>query len=221
MLKMFFIVFTFFINSLFATYLSDAKKALTNGKINKAIKLYKSSAREGSDEANFELGKIYYLKEYNNRDLSIAYNYFKKASDYGHVKARYNLAVILGQSKFKKHSYKDSYELFYSLAKQDYANAQYKVGIYLLYGIGVEKDYTMARAWLERAYFENKYAIASCGIASIYANGLGVIQNLGRARKFSENHITKYSLCKKVFYDFKLHKQKYNEDKGFKYGYYK
>jgi len=199
------------------SFLSEGNKALLNNNIEEAVKLYKLSAREGEDEANFQLGKIYYQK----KDLNKAYEYFKKASDYEHIKAKYNLAVILSQKKFNKHSYKSSYRLFHNLAKQDHGKAQYKVGIYLLYGIGVEKDYSMSKAWLERAYFKNGYKRASCGLATIYANGFGVIQNLGRARKLSQDKISKYSLCKEVFNEFKLYKNKYKEDKGFKYGYYK
>lgn len=221
MYKIFFVIFVIYLNSLNGSYLSEANKALSEHNIDESIKLYKLSAREGEDEANFQLGKIYYLKKYQRKDLDKAYAYFKKASDYEHVKAKYNLAVILSQKKFQKHSYKRSYELFHDLAKQDHSNAQYKVGIYLLYGLGVEKDYSMSRAWLERAFFVNNYKRASCGIASIYANGFGVIQNLGRARQLSQNEITKYPLCKKVFNEFKLYKNKYKNDKGFKYGYYK
>jgi len=217
MIKIFFVIFLVGLYNLNGSYLSEADKALSKNNINEAIKLYKLSAREGEDEANFQLGKIFYQK----KDLNQAYEYFKKASDYEHVKAKYNLAVILSQKKFIKHSYKSSYELFYELAKQDYVKAQYKVGIYLLYGFGVEKDYAMSRAWLERAYFVNEYKRASCGLASIYANGFGVIQNLGRARQLSQDKISKYHLCKKVFNEFKLYKNKYKEDKGFKYGYYK
>lgn len=217
MFKMFFVIFLLCLNSLNGSYLSEAHKALSEKNINEAIKLYKLSAREGEDEANFQLGKIYYQK----KNLNKAYEYFKKASAYEHVKAKYNLAVILSQKNFLNHSYKSSYELFYDLAKQNYPNAQYKVGMYLLYGFGVDKDYSKSRAWLERAYFENKYKRASCGLATIYANGFGVIQNLGRARQLSQYKITKYPLCKKVFNEFKLFKNKYKEDKGFKYGYYK
>ena len=217
MLKIFFVIFLLGLYNLNGSYLSEANKALSKNNINKAIKLYKLSAREGEDEANFQLGKIFYQK----KDLDKAYEYFKKASDYEHIKAKYNLAVILSQKKFKKHSYKSSYELFYELAKQDYVKAQYKVGIYLLYGFGVEKDYVMSKAWLERAYFVNEYKRAGCGLADIYANGFGVIQNLGRARQLSQDKVSKYPLCKKVFNEFKLYKNKYKEDKGFKYGYYK
>jgi hypothetical protein len=221
---MFNIIFSSFLLSstiLHGSYLTDGKKALLDNNIDGSIKLFKLSARAGEDEANFQLGKIYYLPKYHKRNLSKAYEYFKKASDYEHVKAKYNLAVIYGQKKFKKHSYTRSYELFHDLAKQDYSNAQYKLGIYLLYGFGIEKNYGMAKDWLERSYFENKYERASCGLAVIYANGFGVIQNLGRARQLSGGNIKNYSLCKKVFNEFKLYKNKYKEDKGFKYGYYK
>ena len=221
MSKVLFLIFFVTVSSLYGTYLKDANKALLENRIDDAIKLYELSAREGSDEANFQLGKIYYLKRYHKNDLLKAYEYFKKASDYEHLKAKYNLAVILSQEKFEKHSYKSSYELLYSLAEQNYAKAQYKVGIYLLYGIGVEKDYSLAKAWLEHAYFKNNYKRAACGIATIYANGFGTLQNLGRARNLSEPYIAKYPMCKKVFNEFKLYKDKYKEDKGFKYGLYK
>jgi len=220
MFKVFFLLGYLYLNVLDANSLVNANKALINNQVENAINLYILSAREGEDEANFQLGKIYYLEKYNKRDLTKAYEYFKKASDYGHIKAQYNLAVILANKNFKNYNPNRSYELFYDLAKQDYPNAQYKVGIYLLYGIGIKKDYTMAKLWLERAYFENDYARASCGIATLYANGFGTMQNLGRARKFSYSYIDKYPLCKKVFQEFKLYKKKYAEDKGFKYGYY-
>ena len=221
MFKIFFASIYICFTILNGSYLEDANKALLENNLTKAISLYKLSAREGEDEANFQLGKIYYLKKYQKRDLNKAFEYFKKASVYGHNKATYNLAVIYSQKKFKKHSLKNSYELFKQLAIQDHANAQYKLGIYLLNGFGVTKDYSSSKLWLERAYFKNDYKRASCGLATIFANGFGVIQNLGRARDLSEPYINKYPLCKKVFYEFKLYKNKYKEDKGFKYGYYR
>ena len=217
MTKVNIVIFLLSLISLNGSYLSDANIKLAQNNIDEAIKLYKLSAREGEDEANFQLGKIYYQKQ----DLNKSFEYFKKASDYGHQKAKFNLGVIFSQKKFDKFSYKSSYKLFYDLATQNYTSAQYKVGIYLLYGIGVPKDYAMAKAWLERAYFKNDHEKAACGLATIYANGFGVIQNLGRARKLSEDKINKYPLCKKVFQEFTLYKSKYKEDKGFKSGYYK
>jgi len=221
MLKILFFVIILSSKSLNASFLEEANQALLSQNITKAIKLYKLSAREGVDEANFQLGKIYYMQKYNRKDLKKAFDYFQKAADYNHKKAKYNLAIIYSQKRFKKHNFKHAYKLFLSLAKQGQSNAQYRVGIALLYGLGVEKDYSLSKRWFEESYFENNYKRAACPIAFIYANGLGVIQNLGRARKLSEPFITKYPLCRKVFKEFKLFKDKYKKDKGFKLGYYK
>jgi len=216
------IISLFFLQTIInANLLNDAKNQLQKNNIDAAILLFKKSAREGSDEANFELGKIYYFKDYGKKDLDLSFIYFKKAADYEHQKAKYNLAIIYSQKRFKNYNLKKAYELFLSLAKSGYPNAQYMVGIYLLNGFGVDKDYSLAKKWLEEAYFKNGYEEASCGIAYIYANGLGVLQNLGRARKFSQNYQTKYPLCKNTFLDFKLYKKKYAKDKGFKFGYYR
>jgi hypothetical protein len=221
LLKILFILVLLVYTNLTATFLDEANNAILDNNVEKAIKLYKLSAREGDDEANFQLGKIYYLKMFGKKDLDKAYVYFKKAAAYEHKKAKYNLAIVYSQKEFKKHSYKRAYELFLSLAKQGYPNAQYMVGIYLLYGLGVQKDYSLAKRWLEESYFKNNYEEASCAISFIYANGLGVIQNLGRARNLSQNFISKFPLCRKVFNEFKLYKNRYKEDKGFKFGYYK
>lgn len=221
MTKIFFIILFIASLSLNASNLEKANKFLSQNNIQQAIKFYELSARDGEDEANFQLGKIYYLKKYQKRDIEKAFEYFKKAADYEHIKAKYNLAMIYSQKQFKKHSYKDAYFLFLDLAQQDHPKSQYMVGIYLLHGFGIGKDYKLAKAWIERAYFVNNYKEASCGIALIYAEGLGVIQNLGRARKFSQKYRDQFSLCKRVYNDFKLHKDKYKEDKGFKLGYYK
>lgn len=207
--------------SLEATFLEDGKKALANNNPKEAIEFFLLAAREGEDEANFQLGKIYYLSKYQKRDLDKAFEYFVKAADYGHLKARYNTAIIYSQKKFAQHSYLKAYEIFLELAKQSQANGQYKVGMFLIYGLGVDKDYTLAKKWLEESFFENKYQRASCGLAYLYANGLGVIQNLGRARKLSENLKDTHGLCKKVFTEFRLEQSKYNKDLGFKIGYYK
>jgi len=221
MLKTFLFILSLSIYSLQASNLIKAEQALEKNLIDEAIQLYKLSAREGEDEANFQLGKIYYLKKYQKRDLDKAFEYFQKAADYHHLNAKYNLAMIYSQKKFKQHNYKKAYNLFLTLAQQDDPKSQYMVALYLLHGFGIDKDYKLAKKWVEKAYFVNNYKEASCGIALIYAQGFGVIQNFGRARKFSENLVDSFALCKKVFYDFKLYKKRYKEDKGFKFGYYK
>ncbi|MEA3512665.1 MAG: tetratricopeptide repeat protein [Campylobacterota bacterium] len=168
------------------------------------------------------MGIIYYKGIKVKKNLSVAMSYFKKASLYGDIKAKYNIATIYSLKQYKYHDYKKGYTLFLELAKLNHPKSQFRVANMLIHGQGTQKDYKEAMRWLEIAYFENKHKLSACSLAYLYANGLGTIQNLGRARKLSiDGYKNDIYLCKNVYEDFKLYKDKYKEDKGFKYGYYR
>lgn len=191
-------------------------EALESKDIEKATIFFKKSAINGNIEGYFELGKIFYKK----KDLTNAMKYFKLASDYNHLKARYNMAIIYGNKNYKEHSFKDSYKLFLDLAQRGNSKAQNKVGLFLLYGWGVDKDYKLAVQWFENAYFKRGYKPAVCNLAFMFANGYGVFANFGRASVLAKIGMKEgYSKCKSIYKEFKLHK--YPKDKSFKFGYYK
>ncbi len=209
-----------FFTQLYCSLLDEANKAFQEKNIPKAIELYQKSAISGEDKAIFILGKLYYNGKYVRRDINKAMDYFTKVSAYGDKKAKYNIAIIYANKKYKNHSYTKAYNIFLELAQEGYAKAQNKVGIFLLHGIGIEKDYKMAVRWFEQAYFEHQYKPASCNLAVMFANGYGVFPNFGRARKLAqEGYEDKIPTCVKVYKEFNLHK--YPKDKGFKFGYYK
>lgn len=209
-----------FLNSLFGSLLDEANKAFQEKNITKAIKLYKKSARNGEDKALFKLGKIYYNGKFVRRDINKAMEYFKMVAYYGDIKARYNVAIIYNQKRYKHHSYKKAYEIFLELAREHHPKAQFMVANALLKGLGVDKDYSLALKWLEQSYFKNGYKPSKCMLAVVYANGLGVMQNLGRARVLAQDGFDKKALiCTRVYKEFNL--QKYKRDKGFKFGFYR
>lgn len=215
MIRVFILVILLIVNS-YGSFYEEAKKAQKNKNINKAIQLYKKAARTGDIESSFELGKIYYKK----RDLTKAMRYFDIAALSGHKKAKYNKAIIYFQKRYKKHSYTKSFELFKELAAQGHPKAANKVGIHLTYGLGVDKDYKLAVKYFESSYFIGKYLPASCNLSLMYANGQGVFPNFGRARELAQEGVAKkLPMCLKVYKEFNL--QKYDKDKGFKYGFYK
>ena len=218
MFKSIFIIYILLLQIIFANEITNKDQ---NKNKNKNINYYKKLSRMGNIDGYFKLGVIYYKGKEAKKDIDKAYYYFKLASDYNHKKAKYNLAVIYSNKKLKYYNPKKGYQLFLELAKQNEPKSQYRVGVALLYGFGVNINYTEALKWLEISYFENRYDRASCAIGFIYANGMGVIQNLGRAKKLTKDLINKYPLCKKVYEDFKLYKNKYNKDRGFKFGYYR
>lgn len=218
-MKIFFLLILL-LNLLFSnTTFNEANDALKKKDATLAIKLFKKSYRDGNNDALYELGKIYSTGKFIKQDFSKAIDYFKAAADYGNEKAQYNIAVIYGLKKYSKHSYKKSYELFLKLAQQGYGKAQNRVGMHLLHGIGVEKDYKLSFDWFENAYFKHNYIPAVCNLAVMFANGYGVFPNFGRAAKLAKVGIQKnLPTCKKVYKEFNLYK--YTKDKGFKSGYY-
>lgn len=219
-LRIIFLIIIVFFTQSFCSYFEDATKAFEEKNIEKALYFYKKSAITGNDEAIFILGKIYYNGKYVKQDLEKALFYFSKIAAYGNQKAKYNTAIIYANKNYKKHNYKKAYDIFLELAQEGYAKAQNKVGIFLLHGLGVDKDYKMAVKWFEQALFVHQYQPASCNLAIMFANGYGVFPNFGRARKLAqEGYEKKIPTCVKVYKEFKLHK--YPEDKGFKSGYYK
>jgi len=220
MLRILLLLIFLFYSNLLGGLLDEANKAFKDKNIKTAIKLYEKSARGGEDEALFQLGKIYYNGKYVKRDINKAMDYFKKVAAYGHIKARYNVAIIYGQKRYKKHSYKKSYEIFLDLAREHHAKAQNKVGVYLLYGLGVDIDYKLAVKWFEQSYFVNGYQPSACNLAVMFANGYGVFANFGRARVLAQKGYEKRDpICVKVYKQFNLHK--YKSDRGFKFGFYR
>lgn len=194
----------------------QAIEALNTNNTEKAISLLKKSAINGDINSYFELGKIYYKQ----KNLTNAMKYFKLASDYGHLKAKYNMAIIYGNKNYKEHSFKNSYNLFLDLAQKGNPKAQNKVGLFLLYGWGVDKDYKLAVKWFENAYFKRGYKPAICNLSYMFANGYGVFANFGRASVLAQIGMKEgLNRCRSIYKEYNLHK--YSEDKSFKFGYYK
>ncbi|MEA2049370.1 MAG: tetratricopeptide repeat protein [Campylobacterota bacterium] len=184
--------------------------------IKKDILIYKQNIKDGNTDVIFDLAMLYFKN--NNRKEAI--KYFKLASLYGDKKAKYNLATIYGQKRYSTHNFKKAFKLYQELADENYPKAQYKVAIYLIYGLGVDKDYKKAVRYFEYSFFKNNYKPAACGLALMYASGKGLFPNMGRARELAQNGYEKeIPLCVRVYDDFNL--QKYDKDKGFKYGFYR
>ena len=179
----------------------------------------KRLSKLNDQEAIFKLGTIYYKGELTKQNLDLSLYYFKKIKK-DNIKAQYNIASIFANKKYKGFNRQKAFKIYLKLAQEDYPPAQNMVGLYFLYGVGVQKDYTKAKKWFEYAFFEHNYIKAGCNLAYIYTYGKGVIVNLGRARKLVKKGYTKHiSRCIKIYNDFNLYK--YKEDKGFKFGYYK
>ena len=78
-----------------------------------------------------------------------------------------------------------AYDLFYSLALQDHAHAQYELGALYHRGAGVEADVVRASRWYARAA-EQGYAEAQYRVGNMYLMGEGVRQSDSEAAHWYE-----------------------------------
>lgn len=179
---------------------------------------YKKLTLDFDEEAYFQLGVAYYEGLVVKKDYKKAYTNFKKASKLYHEKADYNLAIMYSNKKTPYYNLKKSYSLFLALAKEGNAGAQNRIGMFLTFGLVVDKDYKEAVKWFEKSSKQN-YLTAHCNLAYMYASGSGVFVNFGRANAFAKEGLkSKHPICTKVYKEYNLHK--YKEDKGWKFKFY-
>lgn len=85
-------------------------------------------------------------------------------------------AASAAYDALQNQEYDTAYDLFYALAAQDNALAQYEIGALYHRGAGVEKDVMRASRWYERAA-EQGYREAQYRLGNMYLMGEGVRQS--------------------------------------------
>lgn len=196
--------------------LQQAKEAQKNGDNKKAVELfYKSAKVDNSAEAIYELGRFFYEGKIVKQNFDKAKTFFEQSAGLGFIEAKYALGIFYFNKKNPHHSHKKAYNIFLELAqKENHAPSQNRVGMYLAFGIGIDKDYKEAVKWFEKSA-NNGYVTGQCHLALMYASGKGVFPNLGRARVIAQKgYDEKNPICIQVWDTFKL--ENYEEDKGFK-----
>lgn len=149
-----------------------------------------------------------------SKHLEKSFELLKKAAKSGNLEAKYNVARFYLSPKTEPYEPLKAYNMFVELANKDkHGKSQFLIGKFLLYGKIVNKDYEKAMYYFKLASKQRVYE-ANCYIAYMYAKGLGVFVNLGRAHNFAIKQYYKGDpICEQVWKRFNLHK--YTEDKGF------
>jgi TPR repeat protein len=81
--------------------------------------------------------------------------------------------------------YRAAYRDFKRLAQEDHPEAQYQLGMLLLFGKGVEMDLEQGIEWLKRAANNGSY-LAANELGQIYISGRGVAPDEQEAKKWLE-----------------------------------
>ena len=184
----------------------------------KVLSAYKELADDNNPKALHELGLIYFNGDGIAKNINQAMEYFQKASDLGNLESTYTLGKIYLSDKTKYHDPKKAYNSFVEAANKNHSKSQLMIGRFLLIGEIISIDYEKALHYFKLASKQKEYN-ANCYIAYMYAGGLGVFPNFGRAHVFAKDQYEKGNkLCVKVWKDYNL--GKYPKDDGWKIGDY-
>lgn len=184
-----------------AIYADELEKA---GQHADALYWYKQAAEGGHPGSASDVGRYYYEGIGVERDEAYAVSCFEKDIPFDVVKAH----DMLGRAYFQGKGVAQDYAKAYYYLHYAYSNGS-KWGVFYLaecffYGYGTNRDYVLARKLLDEVYWDNWEADYLRGM--IYANGLGVPQDISRGVAYLQkagNHeeaLTELSHYKKTLF---------------------
>lgn len=139
----------------------------------KADEFMRKAAEAGQAEAQFNWAQILVVKTPGPKGLQQALPFYEKSAEQGIADAQYAIAQIYHNmsdiAPEKKASIRSWME---RAAKAGFDTAQVDLGIWLVNGIGGERDYEAGFRWLKRAA-EGGNVIAQNKLAHLYINALG------------------------------------------------
>ncbi|EEF34477.1 F-box protein At1g70590 isoform X2 [Ricinus communis] len=115
----------------------------------KAIALYLKAAELGDPAGQCNLG-IYYVQVEPPKPKE-AIKWLLQASNAGHVRAQYQLALCLHQGRGVDHNLQEAAKWYLKAAAGGYVRAMYNVALCYSVGEGLAQSYRQARKWMKRA----------------------------------------------------------------------
>jgi TPR repeat protein len=171
------------------TKFDEAVSLYNNGEYEKAVKIFKTLARQGHDEAVVKLGKCYDSGYGVKRNDEKAAELWLKVAERGNAEAQSltgrNYLIGCGVEKDKvkaAHWYRRA-------AEQGHIESQRSTAYFFAHGTGVEQDYVKAAEWFRKAA-EQGHSDAQVMLAEYYFNGIGVEQDYVKAAEW-------YGICAK------------------------
>ena len=154
----------------------DAAFAYDKGDYATALRLYRSFADQGSEDAQYNLGVLYATGRGVPQDYAVALEWYRRAANQGSGDAQHNLGVLYATGRGVPQDDAVALAWFRKAADQGYAAAQYDLGVLYATGSGVPQDYAVALAWFRRAA-DQGYADAQYNLGVLHAKGQGVPQD--------------------------------------------
>lgn len=153
---------------------------------NKAVSYYLAAAKQGYADAQYNMGNCYEKGIGVEPNYKEAVEWYSKAATNGHAIAQRNLGGIYHFGYWGiTVNYRLAFKWYSESAKSGCADSQYALGFYYQIGF-VDKDYDKAVYWYTQAATQG-HPDAMYQLGQLYMKGMGVQQNIQRARDYWKN----------------------------------
>lgn len=133
-----------------------------------AAALFRQSARNGSVEAQYYLGRLLYFGKDGTQNAAEAVAWLEKAAESGHVQAQGTLGAVL---LAKGGADARAFDLIRRAARSGDGASMYWLGLCLAYGRGTAQDIPQALLWYQRAAASG-HAKAQQALADLERQGI-------------------------------------------------
>ena len=161
--------------------LAEADREFDNKNYTRAMELYMQIP--DNNEAQHQIGKMYYDGKGVSQNYTEAMNWFRKAAERGYAKSQNNVGAMYYEGSGVNQNYAEAVNWYRKAAEQGLATAQYNLGVRYEYGQGVSQNYSEAEKWYRKAA-EQGYAPAQCNLGTCYSQGRGISQDYAEALKW-------------------------------------
>ena len=142
-------------NYAYADYKSG-EKAYRKGDFTTALKLWLPLAQKDNKKAQFQLAKIYANGRGVEKNDATAFKWYSRAAFNGHKQATFNKAHMLLNGIGTKKNSNEAFIIYYRLAnKYNIVKAQNALAHAYENGVGIKKDFKMAKKWYDKAALSN------------------------------------------------------------------
>ncbi|KAF0279935.1 sel1 repeat family protein [Spiribacter aquaticus] len=138
-------------NTAWAQSFSEGVNAYNEGDYGTALEVFRSLAKEGSAEAQYNIGYMYEKGQGVPQADSIAVRWYRHASEQGNANAQFNLGVMYADGEGVLQDYSEALRWFRAAAEQGDAGAQNNLGAMYGNGNGVNQDQITAHMWFNIA----------------------------------------------------------------------
>lgn len=145
----------------------------------------KEQAKEGDEEAMYQLGQRYQNGNGVEQNIEIASDWWHKAATKGYVPACHDLGIYY---VFTKHDLEKGLKWLAKSASADYVLSYRALGDIYLNGWGVESDIEKGIAYLTKAA-ENNHEDTQLRLAGVYHDGEYVDKDFSKAKYWFEKYL--------------------------------